>query len=118
MNQPCSLAREISPKRQWDSYIKAEHPVVHFITITMSSDNAPGHPASVPLPTKLGTSLSPSKPPVWPIENAACGIETPLISKCAMTSRAGGVCCKELKKEERTLINPDIVRDVYVLLFI
>lgn len=84
----------------------------------MSSDNATGHPASVPLPTKLSTSLSQSKSPVWPIENAEGGIETPLISKCARTSRAGGVCCKELRKDERTLINPDIVRDVYVLLFI
>lgn len=96
-------------------YIKAKLSP-HSVRFTMSPDNTSGHPASVPLPTKLGTSLRQSTCPVWPIENAENGVETPLISKCARSSRAGGVCCKELKKEERTLINPDVVRDVYVLL--
>jgi len=80
----------------------------------MSSDVTTGQPTSVPLPTKLGISPKQSKIPVWPIENAESGVETPLISKCARASRAGGICCKELKKDERTLINPEIVRDVVI----
>jgi hypothetical protein len=42
---------------------------------------------------------------------------TPLTSKCARNDRADGICCKDLKGEdERTLIDPDVVRDVYDLL--
>jgi VIT1/CCC1 family predicted Fe2+/Mn2+ transporter len=40
---------------------------------------------------------------------------TPLPSKCARQERADGVCCKDLKgDDERTLIDPDVVRDVVI----
>jgi len=42
------------------------------------------------------------------------GVSTPAAAKCSRTSRADGVCCKELVDEERTLIDPDVVRDVVI----
>ena len=45
-------------------------------------------------------------PPVWPIDNTP---ETPPASKCP---RQDGICCKELIEKERTLVDPDVVRDV------
>jgi vacuolar iron transporter family protein len=60
---------------------------------------------AVPLPRR-----TPSSPPtpIWPIHSPA---------KCARNERDGGICCKELKDaDERTLIDPDIVRDVCVSL--
>jgi hypothetical protein len=61
---------------------------------------------------------NPVQAPVWPIEHAVPGISTPLLSKCCRHSRAGGVCCRELNKQQRTLIDPDVVRDVYVKQYI
>lgn len=37
---------------------------------------------------------------------------TETIVKCARPTPETGICCKELKKEERTLVDPDVVRDV------
>jgi len=65
----------------------------------------------VPLPHRQGTSHR-SRAPVWPIDRAESNVATPLVAKCARHSRADGICCKELRKEERTLIDPDVVRDV------
>lgn len=39
---------------------------------------------------------------------------TPLAAKCAVSSRDNGVCCKELIKDDRTLIDPDVIRDVVI----
>ncbi|KAF8556633.1 DUF125-domain-containing protein [Imleria badia] len=67
---------------------------------------------SVPLPQHKDASL-PSKPPVWALGSSNANV--PLPAKCDRHGREGGVCCKELKDEDdRTLINPDIVRDVVI----
>ncbi|KAF8635682.1 hypothetical protein AX15_000308 [Amanita polypyramis BW_CC] len=79
----------------------------------MFPDDAASQPTSVPLPPKQRL-ISQSRPPVWPIENAESGIETPLAAKCARATRRDGICCKELRKDERTLIDPEIVRDVVI----
>jgi vacuolar iron transporter family protein len=66
----------------------------------------------VPLPRVSETTNRVSKPPVWPIEASESG-PAPLAAKCARNSRVDGICCKELKDDdERTLIDPDVVRDV------
>ncbi|KIK52129.1 hypothetical protein GYMLUDRAFT_50080 [Collybiopsis luxurians FD-317 M1] len=71
--------------------------------------------ASVALPRRPEDPSKATKPPVWPITNTVTSeSSTPLSAKCDRTSRADGVCCKELKQEERTLIDPDVVRDVII----
>jgi hypothetical protein len=80
--------------------------------------------SSVPLPKKTNpeangsATANPRRPPVWAISSTASGtgLSTPMALKCGR-HQAGrrGVCCKELKKEERHLINPDVMRDMYVL---
>ncbi|KAL1760712.1 VIT family-domain-containing protein [Schizophyllum commune] len=77
---------------------------------TVVEDPAP----SVPL-KRQGGAISQSKPPVWPIIDAASSQEIPIAAKCAKPVRPDGTCCKELKDpDERTLIDPDIVRDVVI----
>jgi len=72
----------------------------------------PSHPStamSVPLPTRTNASVN---PPVWSVDNIAPPVQTPPPApKCG---RPDGVCCKELIDEERTLIDPDVVRDVVI----
>lgn len=52
---------------------------------------------------------------MWPITEAAGDQEIPIAAKCAKPARPDGTCCKELKDpDERTLIDPDIVRDVVI----
>ena len=84
----------------------------------MSSAQGSAAP-SVPLPHRnnaadTGTS---KKPPVWSISDrgpAAASVPVPLPAKCDRhVPGRSGVCCKELKDDdERTLIDPDIVRDM------
>ena len=64
---------------------------------------------SLALPSRPNTSVN---PPVWPIDNAGPTVETPAAAKCDSSTRQDGICCKELIEEERTLVDPDIVRDV------
>lgn len=53
-----------------------------------------------------------TKPPVWPL-GAGGTITPPLPARCDRHDRLDGVCCKDLKDEDdRTLIDPDIIRDV------
>jgi len=67
---------------------------------------------TVPLPQHKNPSVR-SKPPVWALESSEGNV--PLPAKCSRHGREGGICCKELKDEDdRTLINPDIVRDVVI----
>ncbi|KAG6380198.1 VIT family-domain-containing protein [Boletus reticuloceps] len=67
---------------------------------------------AVPLPQHRDSSLR-SRPPVWALDSSNANV--PLPAKCDRHGRKGGVCCKELKDEDdRTLINPDIVRDVVI----
>ncbi|RDB28272.1 Vacuolar iron transporter 1 [Hypsizygus marmoreus] len=75
----------------------------------MSSTATTPTPASVPLPHRHETPTK--RPPVWPIESQA---SVPLSAKCARPRDEDGICCKELKGEERTLIDPDVVRDVVI----
>ncbi|THU93177.1 hypothetical protein K435DRAFT_840370 [Dendrothele bispora CBS 962.96] len=64
----------------------------------------------------LTTTLLPLRatPLTWPIEDAVNSETTTWTAKCARNSRADGVCCKELKVEEGTLIDQDIVGDVII----
>jgi hypothetical protein len=82
----------------------------------MSSDTTP---LLVPLPQSSRQTAK--KPPVWPLQEnhsyngGTPSVSVPLPAKCDRNERDGGVCCKELKGEnERTLIDPDVVRDAYV----
>ena len=80
--------------------------------------------SSVPLPNKRDQKAgvvendgAAKGPPIWAISgttsNAGVGVSTPLRSKCARHQNGRrGICCKELKKEERHLIDPDVMRDV------
>ncbi|KAK1220631.1 Protein ccc1 [Marasmius sp. AFHP31] len=82
----------------------------------MSQENGQIPAPQVALPRRQadGTVIRSTRPPVWPIENAVTSETTPLAAKCARHSMPDGVCCKELKAEERTLIDPDVVRDVII----
>ncbi|KAI6119870.1 VIT family-domain-containing protein [Pisolithus croceorrhizus] len=60
-------------------------------------------------------SSNPPRPPVWPLESADPGVPLPLQAKCDRHGRQGGICCKDIKNDdERTLVDPDIVRDVVI----
>ncbi|KAJ7594352.1 VIT family-domain-containing protein [Mycena floridula] len=66
---------------------------------------------AVPLPRPANTN-SKTKSSVWAIQAATEASEP---SQCARHSRADGICCKELKgDDERTLVDPDVVRDVII----
>ncbi|PIL29130.1 transporter [Ganoderma sinense ZZ0214-1] len=72
---------------------------------------------SVRLPHRRGSdTLGSNKPPVWSISESACSQPAPLPAKCDRHEPGrSGVCCKELKgDDERTLIDPDVVRDVVI----
>ena len=78
------------------------------------SDPSPSAP-SVPLPNRRGSdALNTNKPPVWSINESAGSQPAPLPAKCDRHEPTrSGVCCKELRgDDERTLIDPDVVRDV------
>ncbi|EIW53349.1 DUF125-domain-containing protein [Trametes versicolor FP-101664 SS1] len=80
------------------------------------SGQSPVAPA-VPLPHRRGsTTLANSKPPVWSINKSVGPQPAPLPAKCDRHETVrSGVCCKELKgDDERTLIDPDVVRDVVI----
>jgi len=65
------------------------------------------------VPLNRPENAASTKPPVWSLNTASA--PAPLTSKCAMHHRDGGICCKELKGEDdRTLIDPDVVRDVVI----
>ncbi|KAI6038590.1 VIT family-domain-containing protein [Pisolithus marmoratus] len=58
---------------------------------------------------------NPPKLPVWHLDTITEGAPSALQTKCDRLSREGGVCCKDLKGEDnRTLINPDVVRDIVI----
>ena len=84
--------------------------------MSSSQDSAP----SVPLPPRnVADATISKKPPVWSIsESGPAAAPAPLPAKCDRHEPArSGVCCKELKDDdERTLVDPDVVRDVYAFL--
>ena len=81
---------------------------------------------SVPLPNRrsrveLGT-IHKNQPPIWSVDEAP-GPDmptAPLQAKCsAHGDERHGVCCRELiGEDERQLVDPDIVRDVCVLVVV
>ncbi|KAI0342400.1 DUF125-domain-containing protein [Trametopsis cervina] len=82
----------------------------------MSSEQST--PASVPLPPRNAAAETLSKkPPVWSIsENGPAAQPAPLPAKCDRhIPGRSGVCCKDLKDDDdRTLVDPDVVRDVVI----
>ena len=85
--------------------------------MSSSASSTSSAPTLVPLPPRQETLTRLQKPPVWPL-TADSGVSTPIAAKCDRGGRENGVCCKELITEQRTLIDPDVVRDVYVLFYI
>ncbi|CDO77405.1 hypothetical protein BN946_scf184857.g11 [Trametes cinnabarina] len=82
----------------------------------MSDADQSSSAPSVPLPHRRASdALANNKPPVWAI-NHSVGPQPPLPAKCDRHEpNRSGVCCKELKgDDERTLIDPDVVRDVVI----
>ncbi|KAG8893301.1 hypothetical protein FRB99_002067, partial [Tulasnella sp. 403] len=73
---------------------------------------------SVRLPRREANgSENPVKPPVWAIDEVEdAALAAPLPAKCDRhADRRHGICCKELRGEdERTLVDPDVVRDVVI----
>jgi len=67
--------------------------------------------AAVPLPRSANIH---KKPVVWPINppEHATEVLSASLGKCVNTTPPDGVCCKDLNEEERTLIDPEVVRDV------
>ncbi|KAL5520851.1 CCC1 [Sanghuangporus sanghuang] len=88
--------------------------------LLIMSSSAP----SVPLPRKdrrqnaTSETLNGNQPPIWAVATAEddTGADAPLPSKCDRhSSRRDGICCKELKgDDERSLVDPDVVRDVII----
>ncbi|KAG1740580.1 VIT family-domain-containing protein [Suillus lakei] len=78
----------------------------------MASESNSNGTAAVSLPNREGNMKT--KPPVWPLDSSGT-LTPPLPAKCDRNDRRDGVCCKDLKDEDdRTLIDPDIVRDVWL----
>ena len=66
---------------------------------------------AVRLPPRADTAANLPKKPVWAIDSESA-VQSATSSNCSRQDRTDGVCCKELVHEQRTLIDPDIVRDV------
>ncbi|KAG2133803.1 VIT family-domain-containing protein [Suillus bovinus] len=67
---------------------------------------------AVSLPSREGNMNT--KPPVWPLD-ASGALTPPLPARCDRNDRLDGICCKDLKPEDdRTLIDPDIIRDIVI----
>ncbi|GAA6030111.1 hypothetical protein JCM8097_009266 [Rhodosporidiobolus ruineniae] len=56
-----------------------------------------------------------SSAPVWSLEGSASAAQVPLAAKCDLHNRERTVCCRDLKgDDERSLVDPDIVRDIII----
>jgi len=78
---------------------------------SVSDSSAPSVSLNRPRPNSNGLS----KTPVWALNDSITAQSTPLPLKCARRDREDGICCKDLKDDdERTLIDPDVVRDVVI----
>ncbi len=86
-------------------------------SIPPSTERAP----SVPLRRANGHSNGETDPisePLWALASAS-GELAPLAAKCDRDTHSRVVCCKTLKGEdERTLVDPDIVRDMCVVVLV
>ena len=91
----------------------------------MSSDTTPSQPAiAVALPPRPRSAedinQTNKKPPVWSLQQSSAidAPEVPLPAKCDRHGQPGGICCKELKDDdERQLVDPNVVRDMWVISF-
>lgn len=80
------------------------------MTVASRMSSEMNGPFALPLPRHRDARIV-SKPSVWVLDSN--GPEDIPLAECDRRGREGGVCCKDLKdKDRRTLINPDIVRDV------
>ncbi|KAG2078545.1 membrane fraction protein [Suillus decipiens] len=78
----------------------------------MASESYSNGTVAVSLPTREGNVNT--KPPVWPLD-ASGTLTPPLPARCDRHDRQDGICCKDLKSDDdRTLIDPDIIRDVVI----
>ncbi|KII91673.1 hypothetical protein PLICRDRAFT_517057 [Plicaturopsis crispa FD-325 SS-3] len=84
----------------------------------MSTTSSDTTITSVPAPSvALPHRATPdnSRPPIWSINTAVGNELPPLQNKCAKHHNDNGVCCRDLKgDDDRTLIDPDVVRDVVI----
>lgn len=86
------------------------HPTSVISSLEMTSEPSSNGIVTVSLPHREANPKA--KPPVWPL-NSSGSLTSPLPAKCDRNDRRDGVCCKDLKDEDdRTLIDPDIIRDV------
>ncbi|KAG1819160.1 VIT family-domain-containing protein [Suillus subaureus] len=70
--------------------------------------------SAVVLPNRDAMSGSNKSQPVWSLESNGT-LTPPLNEKCDRVGRQDGICCKELKDEDdRTLIDPDVIRDIII----
>lgn len=65
--------------------------------------------SAVPLPPRADSVTTSEKQRVWDVVTPEPGTPT---DKCARRSRPDGVCCRGFIQDQRTLVDPDIVRDV------
>lgn len=87
-------------------------PTVPIGQTTANGSSAP----SVRLNGRRDPSANPASEPLWALISAESDL-TPLAAKCDRHSMPRDVCCKTLRSEdERTLIDPDVVRDMYGLM--
>ncbi|KAG2357460.1 hypothetical protein BDR07DRAFT_1363144 [Suillus spraguei] len=78
----------------------------------MASESNSDGTVAVSLPNREGNMNT--KPPVWPLD-ASGTLTPPMVARCDRHDRQDGICCKDLKDDDnRTLIDPDIVRDVVI----
>ncbi|KAG1796998.1 VIT family-domain-containing protein [Suillus plorans] len=78
----------------------------------MASESNPNGTVAVSLPSREGNINT--EPPVWPLD-ASGTLTPPLPARCDRHDRLDGVCCKDLKDDDdRTLIDPDVIRDIVI----
>ena len=100
-----------SPPRSHPESMSSSHTAsastLSDVTVTNSRPTSLLLPRRSPPPGKAKAS------PVWAISSPTPEVSTPLPAKCGRHQDGRrGFCCKDLKKEERHLINTDILRDV------
>lgn len=94
-----------------------EYPILPPLALqsfpSMMSSETQGAP-SVPVSISKDTN-NPPKPSVWPLDIITEAAPSTLQTQCDRTAREGAVCCKDLKDgDNRTLIDPDVVRDIVI----
>ncbi|KAK4056216.1 Protein ccc1 [Microbotryomycetes sp. JL221] len=107
----------MAPQQSYASVASNTQPSVGHAAASASSSTATsngGAPASVALPRRQ--QQDGAAKPVWSLQEGPGTEDTvPLASKCDQHNRERTICCRELKGEDdRSLIDPDIVRDVII----